>query len=455
MAWSWRCSCVVSVAVMLLPLMASAGSIVKNLPGYNGDLPFKLETGYIGVGEGEEVQIFYLFVESQRNPFIDPLLLWFVGGPGCSGLSAFFFENGPLVMDRNYSGNLPNLELNPYAWTDMLNMIYIDMPVGTGFSYSETQEGYYSSDILWVEHTYTFLLKWFIDHPKFSSNPFYIGGGSYSGLTTGPLVQKVYEGYKARSVPLINIKGYVIASPCVDVYHDTNMKVLFAYHMGLIPEELYESMKENCNGDYVNIDPENTKCVSDHEAYSELVRYINEQQITEPLCVTTPGMNQAIIQSVQDRSAFWCRSYDHILIDTWANDENVWKALHVREGTKKEFLRCNRTLAYKTTIRSVVEYYRNLTNANIEALVYSSALDMSIPHLSTEYWIKSFNMSIRDKWRAWFVDGQVAGFTEIYKMKEDHYLTYVTVKGAGHVAQTFKPREVYNMINRWFSFSLI
>ena len=41
----------------------------------------------------------------------------------------------------------------------MLNMIYIDMPVGTGFSYSETQEGYYSSELLWVEHSYSFLQK--------------------------------------------------------------------------------------------------------------------------------------------------------------------------------------------------------------------------------------------------------------------------------------------------------
>lgn len=29
-------------------------------------------------------------------------------------------------------------------------------------------------------------------------------------------------------------------------------------------------MKENCDGNYVNIDPENTKCVSDYEAYSEV-----------------------------------------------------------------------------------------------------------------------------------------------------------------------------------------
>ncbi|KAL2322269.1 hypothetical protein Fmac_026648 [Flemingia macrophylla] len=408
--------------------MASAGSCVNNLPGYEGELPFTLETGYIGVGEEGEVQIFYLFVESQRNPFIDPLLLWLVGGPGCSALSAFFFENGPLVMNGNYSGELPKLELNPYAWSHTLNMMYIDIPVGTGFSYSETQEGYYSSDILWVEHAYEFLQKWFIDHPKFRSNPFYIGGGSYSGITTGPLVQKVYEGYIARRQPLINIKGYLLASPSVDVYHDTNMKVLYAYQRTLISEALYKSMKENCNDNYVIIDPENTKCVSDYEDYSELVRYINEQQIMEPLCITTPGMNRGILQEVKDPPTFWCRSYYHILVDAWANDENVRKALHVREGTKEEFLRCNRTLAYTTTRLNTVEYYRNLTNANLQALVYCSDLDMNIPHLATQHWINSFNMSIRDKWHAWFVDGQVAGYTEIYKMKEDHYLTYVIVK---------------------------
>ncbi|XP_072089907.1 serine carboxypeptidase-like 13 isoform X2 [Arachis hypogaea] len=455
----WRCWCVVLVVVLLQPLIdsASASSIVKNLPGYDGHLPFNLETGYVGVGEEEAVQLFYLFVESERNPLFDPLLLWFVGGPGCSALSAFFFENGPLRMDRNLSGNIPKLELNPYSWTHMLNMLYIDIPVGTGFSYSKTQEGYYSSDTLWVDHTYAFLQKWFIDHPKFNSNPFYVGGGSYSGSPTAPLVQKLYDGYVAGRVPRINIKqGYVIASPAVDAYESENTKVLYAYQMSLVPELLYQSIKEHCGGNYVNIDPENTKCVSDYEAYSEVIRYINPQQILEPLCETTPGVNHGILQSsLQHPSEFWCRSYSHILVDTWANDQSVRKALYIREGTKGEFLRCNKTLAYNVTLLSVAGYYQNLTKANIQALVYCSDLDMSIPHIATQNWIKSLKLSIYDKWRAWFVDGQVAGFTEIYKMKEDHYLTYVSVKGAGHVAQTFKPKEVYHMIKRWFSYSLI
>jgi hypothetical protein len=48
----------------------------------------------VGVGESNESQLFYYFVESQRNPSQDPLMLWLTGGPGCSVLSAFLFESG-------------------------------------------------------------------------------------------------------------------------------------------------------------------------------------------------------------------------------------------------------------------------------------------------------------------------------------------------------------------------
>lgn len=53
---------------------------------------------YVGVGETEDVQVFYYFIESENNPKEDPLMLWLTGGPGCSALSGLLFEIGNSII---------------------------------------------------------------------------------------------------------------------------------------------------------------------------------------------------------------------------------------------------------------------------------------------------------------------------------------------------------------------
>ncbi|KAF3640771.1 putative serine carboxypeptidase-like 52 [Capsicum annuum] len=86
---------------------------------------------------------------------------------------------GPITFEpMEYNGSLPTMILNPYSWTKTASIIFLDLPVGTGFSYATTPTALQSSDLQASDHAHQFLHKWFVDHPEFLSNPLYVGGDS-------------------------------------------------------------------------------------------------------------------------------------------------------------------------------------------------------------------------------------------------------------------------------------
>uniref|UniRef100_M4C8P8 Uncharacterized protein n=1 Tax=Brassica campestris TaxID=3711 RepID=M4C8P8_BRACM len=200
---------VLLLLILVFSHHADSGSIVKFLPGFEGPLPFELETGYIGIGEEENLQLFYYFIKSEKNPKEDPLLLWLNGGPGCSSLEGLLFENGLVAVKVEvYNGSLVSLVSTTYSWTQMANIIYLDQPIGAGFSYSRTPLGK-TSDTNEAKMIHEFLQKWLSKHPQFFSNPFYATGDSYSGKTVPALVQEISQDVSSdsKSVRLPNFTG--------------------------------------------------------------------------------------------------------------------------------------------------------------------------------------------------------------------------------------------------------
>jgi len=61
-----------------------------------------------------------------------PVIVWVNGGPGASSLFGMFAENGPALVNASGDG----LVENPHAWTRVAHVIYVDAPLGTGFSHS-------------------------------------------------------------------------------------------------------------------------------------------------------------------------------------------------------------------------------------------------------------------------------------------------------------------------------
>ena len=120
--------------------------------------------------------MFYWLFESASEPSTDPLVLWLTGGPGCSSELAIFIENGPYKMDM-----VGDLELNPYSWHKNANMLYVDNPIGTGYSYAADPSEYDTSEDQVAADFYVFVRGFLEQHPEFKGREMYITGESYAG----------------------------------------------------------------------------------------------------------------------------------------------------------------------------------------------------------------------------------------------------------------------------------
>ncbi|MED6156872.1 hypothetical protein PIB30_018443 [Stylosanthes scabra] len=391
----------------------------------------------------DSVQLYYLFVESERNPEEDPLLLWLTGGPGCSGFSGLVFEVGPLMFDyaksSRESGKLPSLKLNPFSWTKVASMIFLDAPVGTGFSYATNPEAYGVTDTLAAAHNYEFLRKWLMSNPKFQKNPLYIAGDSYSGIILPILVKNISDGNESgEDIPggRMNLKGYILGNPVTDLFVDENWRIPFYHKLALIPDQLYQATQTNCKGQYINVDSTNASCLLNLEIVSQCVKDLAEAQILEPNCFSDnnlKGPNKAFGWDgssilTHHKPTRWCRFYNYVFSYIWANNGQVQTALHVRKGTKMEWKRCNRSLSYTYDVTSTVPYHKYLTTKDYQVLIYSGDHDSLIPYISTNAWIKSLNLSLKRDWFPWYVGQQVGGYALQYKNEQNYSLVYATVK---------------------------
>jgi carboxypeptidase D len=88
-------------------------------------------------GRPYDIHSFFLFFEARKDPGNAPLAMWLQGGPGVPSVIAAMGENGPCYVMRNGR----DTALNPWSWNNEVNMLYLDQPVQTGFSYDTLVNG--------------------------------------------------------------------------------------------------------------------------------------------------------------------------------------------------------------------------------------------------------------------------------------------------------------------------
>ena len=132
-------------------------------------------TGYLDV-ELLLKHLFYWFFESRGDPATDPVILWLNGGPGCSSLLGLFGELGPSFINASI---VP--EFNPFSWNSNALVLFLDQPVGVGYSYTDDPLEYHNLTYAAAKDVYAFLELFFARFPQFQGREFHIAGESYGG----------------------------------------------------------------------------------------------------------------------------------------------------------------------------------------------------------------------------------------------------------------------------------
>ncbi|KAF5314902.1 hypothetical protein D9619_007517 [Psilocybe cf. subviscida] len=104
--------------------------------------------------------IWFWYFNSRKNPETAPLSLWFNGGPGSSSMIGLLQENGPCRINNDTT----TVSHNPYSWNNEANVLYIDQPVGVGFSHGDLKVG---TSLAAAEDVWTFL-QIFLSDKRFS-----------------------------------------------------------------------------------------------------------------------------------------------------------------------------------------------------------------------------------------------------------------------------------------------
>ena len=209
-------------SLLFLPFFAAAVHGLTTSQGAGaGSFP-QTHYGYVNVDSAHGANMFYGIRGDSNSTFraaaSTPLVVWLQGGPGATSQFGNFLENGPekLYLDKSAPGGFA-LKERVHRWTRHANMLYIDNPVGTGFSYVESPAGYTKTDEQIGDELVAFMEGFLVKHTEYKNRDFWIFCESYGGKMTAYFGAALAKRQKRSGSPLaINFKGVSIGDGWVD-----------------------------------------------------------------------------------------------------------------------------------------------------------------------------------------------------------------------------------------------
>jgi carboxypeptidase D len=168
------------------------------------DFPFNIPESYAGLlpidNTGKE--LFFWFVPSSGPDPSSEITIWLNGGPGCSSLYGFLREQGPVIWPLGNNWPLRN----SWSWTNLTNIVWVDQPVGTGFSQG-APNATSSTD---AAHQFIGFWRTFMELFKMHDFRVYITGESFAGQYVPYIADLMLQ---QKDTSLFNVSGILLYDP--------------------------------------------------------------------------------------------------------------------------------------------------------------------------------------------------------------------------------------------------
>ncbi|XP_037072651.1 venom serine carboxypeptidase-like isoform X2 [Pollicipes pollicipes] len=402
-------------------------SKVVGISGY----AYESHSGYLTVNKEHNSNLFFWFIEAKENADSAPVLLWLQGGPGASSLYAMFVENGPYSIDADL-----NLVPRNLTWVNTHNVLYIDNPVGTGFSFTDDDEGYAKNQDDVARDLYSGLVQFFTIFERFQTNDFYVTGESYAGKYVPAISYKIHQENPKADLK-INMKGMAIGDGLVDPINMLNYGDLL-YSIGLVDANQKEFFTQKAEetaqlitqGDFMGAFNAWDVVVNGDKTpyptyYHNVTGFVNYFNYLFPIDPNDPSTNP----------------YNDFL-----NLPSTREAIHVgdrpyNDGQPVEDHLLNDIM---NSSKSMVE---GVLDGGYRVMIYNGQLDVIIAYTLTEQWLATAKWHGAEQYKnaerlIWRVDNEIAGYVRVADNLHE-----VMVRNAGHMLPTDQPEWAYALIN--------
>ncbi|KAG4974393.1 hypothetical protein AAZX31_11G168800 [Glycine max] len=393
--------------------------------------------GHYSLPHSKAARMFYFFFESRNNKD-DPVVIWLTGGPGCGSELALFYENGPFHIANNLS-----LTWNDYGWDQASNILFVDQPTGTGFSYSSDDSDIRHDEASISNDLYDFLQEFFKAHPKFVKNDFYITGESYAGHYIPALASRIIQGNKENQGIYINLKGLAIGNGATNPAIQYQAYPDFALDNKIITKANYDEINKlipDCE--------QAAKTCETQGGQSCAIAFNTCQKIFYHILDFAPGINYYDIR--KKCKGDWC--YDFRNVETLLNLPKVKSVIGVSNDL--QYVSCSKRVheaMMQDYMRNMEVEIPSLLEDGIKLLVYVGEEDLICNWLGNSRWVhamkwsgkKAFGKSPTVKF---VVDGSKAGSLNSYGP-----LSFLKVHEAGHLVPMDQPKAALQMLQSWMA----